>query len=199
MPGEAEAQRKLFRPFRVGARGSLVIGPAVRRGRAVARLAPEVAPQMLADQLVTAQLFGGPRVCLKAPGMTAPACADAKTTMPRDAARAYLAFKAYIKGTQAPADALARYHQWVSDHLSQPDFTKVPSPDLWTESLKQAARPADPQAEQVQMRLWVAQLRVRIKLRWCDGPQRICTTPTTHRSTASLLHSRPPPDLYRVR
>jgi hypothetical protein len=138
--------------FRVDAQGSLVVGPSGASVTVpVGGRAPSAAAQAIADQLVTAQLFRGPRVCVQGPGMTAPACADAKTAVPPDVERAHAAFMAYIATTTTPIDAVARYHQWVSDHLTRPDFLTVSPPDLWAESLKQPARPVDPQAERTQV------------------------------------------------
>src|SRR5829696_2252129 len=145
---DAEPDRSYSGRFRVDAQRLLVLGPGGASASVpVGDLSPGVAAQTIADHLVTAELFRGPRVCVKGPRMAAPACANAKTAMPPEVARAYAAFKAYIATTKTPVDAVARYHQWVSDHLTQPDFTTVSPWDLWAKSLKPPAGPVDPQAE----------------------------------------------------
>lgn len=114
-------------------------------------LSPHDAAKRIADRLVEAELFRGPRVCITAGGMTA--CADAKAALSGDAERAYANFMAYIRTTKDPPEAVARYYQWVSDHRNSPEFTQVSPPELWKQSLRPPERKRDPEAERTE--LWI--------------------------------------------
>lgn len=145
---------------RVGASGSLVLGPPNANAVVpVAGLDVGTAAQRTADGLVAAQLFRGPRVCLTGPGMSSPVCANAKTAMPPDVARAHAAFMSYIATTREPVLAVARYHQWVSDNLGKPSFTVMKPWELWALSLKEPTRPVDPVAERTEV--WLRFMKAR--------------------------------------
>ncbi len=138
--------------FRVDAQGAIVIDDGANVTRiAVAGLSSQAAAQAIADKLVEAQIFNGPRVGVTGPSDTAPAFANAKTAMPPDRERAYDNFIAYIKGTKDPADAVARYYEWLSAHRNSPDLMAIAPPELWSRSLKRPVAPADPQADRLSM------------------------------------------------
>ncbi|MGH3901552.1 MAG: DUF4157 domain-containing protein [Pseudonocardiaceae bacterium] len=158
---DATPEPRYSRSYHIGANGAIVIEdgrntvPIDLAGRS-----PHDAAQRIADRLVEAELFRGPRVCVTGPGMTAPTCADAKTAMRPDIATAYANFIAYIRTTKEPADAVSRYYQWISEHRDSPEFTQISPPDLWTQSLRPPPRPKDPEAERTEH--WIRFMKDRL-------------------------------------
>ncbi len=160
LPTDATPEPGYSRSYRLDASGAILIEDRQNTVTIVlAGLSPRDAAQRIADQLVQAELFRGPRVCVTGPGMTAPACADAKTAMSPSVATAYANFMAYLRTTKEPAEAVARYYEWVNAHRDQPDFTTVTPPDLWAQSLRPPERPKDPEAERAE--LWIRFMKDR--------------------------------------
>jgi len=158
---DASGQPRYSRTYRVEADGTIVVRDGVNTvAIPVAGLQAGDAAQVIADQLVVAELFRGPRVAVTGPGMTSPAYANAKTAMSPDVATAYANFLAYLKGVTEPPDAVVRYYQWITDHRDTPEFLKITPPDLWAQSLKRPERPRDPEAEQVE--LWIRFINDRL-------------------------------------
>jgi hypothetical protein len=146
-------QPRYSRTYRLGAQGAIILDEGPNAVSIfLSGLSPQDAAQQIADRLVAAELFLRPNVCVSAPGMTAPACADAKIAAPRDTAADAAAerFLSYIRTTKEPPDAVARYYQWVIDHRGSPEFTRISPPDLWAQSLRPPERPKDPKAEQTE-------------------------------------------------
>ncbi|MDT7797384.1 MAG: hypothetical protein QOI78_817 [Actinomycetota bacterium] len=136
------------RRYHLGATGEIVIADGrTTVAIGLAGLSAHDAAQRIADRLVDAELFRGPRVGVTGPGMADPAYADAKTAMRPQTATAYENFLAYIRGTREPVDAVARYYQWVGDHAGSPELFTISPPELWARSLRPPQRPSDPEAE----------------------------------------------------
>ncbi|CAG9259673.1 hypothetical protein PUN4_340053 [Paraburkholderia unamae] len=156
-----EPDRTYSRRYRIDAQGAILIDDGTNKvSIALAGLAAAAAARKIADSLVDAELFRGPHVCVTGPGQGAPVCADAKTAMSPAVARAYGNFMAYIKTTHEPAEAVARYYQWVHDHADSPEFLTITPPELWAQSLRQPERPKDPEAERTQE--WLRFMKARL-------------------------------------
>ncbi|MFI5910929.1 hypothetical protein [Dactylosporangium sp. NPDC051541] len=147
-PTDTAPQPRFSRTYRLDASGAIAVGgsrdavPVDVHG-----LSPQDAAQRIADRLVEAELFRGPRVCVTGPGMTAPACADAKTAMRPDTSIAYDNFVAYIRPFTQPADAIQRYHQWIEDHRDTPEFTRTTPAELWAQSQRPAEQAGESEAQ----------------------------------------------------
>lgn len=148
------------RRYRIGPAGAITIEDG--RNTVVVELAglsPYDAARRIADRLVDAQLFRGPRVCVTAPGASAAVCADARTAMRPEVATSYANFRAYLRGTTEPPDAVHRYYQWIDEHIDSPEFTRITPPELWARSLRRPELPADPVFERKQ--LWLRFMKDR--------------------------------------
>jgi hypothetical protein len=160
LPADANPEPRYSRTYRIRPDGTVVIGEGESTVVIpVAGLRAGDAAQRIADQLVTVQLFRGPRVAVTGPGMIAPAYANARTAMSLTVATAHANFTAYIRGVEGPPDAIARYYRWISDHRDLPDFLTTDPPDVWTQSLRPPPRPADPVAERID--LWIRFMKDR--------------------------------------
>ena len=158
---DATPDHTYSRTYRINPHGAIVVpnGPDSAT-IAVAGASPSDAAQKIADGLVAAELFRGPRVCVTGPGMAAPACADAKSAMSPEVARAYASFLAYIKGITEPAAAVSRYYQWINAHTKDPAFLRIAPPELWAHTLREPERPEDPTAQQTDR--WIRFMKDRL-------------------------------------
>jgi hypothetical protein len=147
-PGAAAEVPGLSRGYHLDETGTMVVNG---RGDPVvielAGLSPQDAAQRIADRLVEAELFRGPRVCLTGPGMTTLACADAKRAIRPEVAEKDAAFVAYLRDNALtePPEAVIRYRQWLNDHRGSAEFMRMSPSDLWTRSEQGVRRPERPQ------------------------------------------------------
>lgn len=129
---DTAAQPRYSRRYRIGADGTIVVGngPEVIP-IALAGLPPQDAAQRIADRLVEAEIFRGPRVCVTGPGMTAPACADAKVVSRPLTASTAAPEAASPRPPERPRDPEAeqtqRWNQFIA--LRQASQAKLPAPE----------------------------------------------------------------------
>ncbi len=159
LPNDTVADRHYSGSARLDSTGAITLGPPDSAAKlTVGTVSPVEAAQRIADGLVSAQIFRGPRVGVSVGG-AAPVYANAKTAASPAVLAAHAAFTSYLATTKEPPAAIARYWQWVSEHRDQPDFLTKKPEELWAESLREPAQKPDPEGERIA--LWLRFIKDR--------------------------------------